>query len=141
MAASTRRSQDNFNPRTPHGVRRPAERRRLLSQQISIHAPHTGCDSDIPIGHNLFNISIHAPHTGCDTKIFMRVRTICIFQSTHPTRGATIIAQIHKANFNYFNPRTPHGVRHEEIKSLLDAFVFQSTHPTRGATGRAWCHL
>ena len=34
-----------FNPRTPHGVRPHRPTRRYRALQVSIHAPHTGCDS------------------------------------------------------------------------------------------------
>ena len=37
---------------------------------------------------NMF-ISIHAPHTGCDTGNVTKEVDQCEFQSTHPTRGAT----------------------------------------------------
>ena len=79
-------------------------------------------------------ISIHAPHTGCDT-LCRRIRGgACSFQSTHPTRGATngdYHADVYELNFN---PRTPHGVRRYAL--YLDGVkkLFQSTHPTRGAT-------
>ena len=79
----------HFNPRTPCGVRptavvvsmiipifqsthpmRGATRHRktiLLIYQISIHAPHAGCDVDTTaIYLRLSEISIHAPHAGCD---------------------------------------------------------------------------
>ena len=81
---------------------------------------------------NMF-ISIHAPHTGCDTGNVTKEVDQCEFQSTHPTRGATYtliksnkggLISIHaphtgcdplshaaSANTYDFNPRTPHGVR------------------------------
>ena len=34
-----------------------------------------------------------------------------VFQSTHPSRGATISVPITPSLLAYFNPRTPHGVR------------------------------
>ena len=35
------------------------------------------------------DISIHAPREGCDLKIVSYDPHTCIFQSTHPVRGAT----------------------------------------------------
>ena len=79
------------------------------------------------------------------------------FQSTHPTRGATIRTTNYERGKMHFNPRTPHGVRlsgqqiMREVKcisihaphtgcdgpsqsSRIRGMEFQSTHPTRGAT-------
>ena len=102
---------------------------------ISIHAPHAGCDGTAAPGNarcRNFNprtpcgvrpqlrlgltqrslISIHAPHAGCD----MAFRSLSInglsFQSTHPMRGATLAGRA----------RTQASI------------LFQSTHPMRGAT-------
>ena len=56
----------SFNPRTPHGVRLPLILCISLLLLVSIHAPHTGCDVTQPSKPNRR-----------------------LFQSTHPTRGAT----------------------------------------------------
>ena len=79
-----------------------------------------------------------------------------VFQSTHPSRGATcpsnsriacIIISIHAPltgcdprRNRYpqpptnFNPRTPHGVRLRDLTAITSSLQFQSTHPSRGAT-------
>ena len=130
----------NFNPRTPQGVR---------------HDPAGA-------GQNLYQISIHAPHKGCDSRVARTRRLPCGFQSTHPTRGATpkswatpersriSIHAPHKGcdsssamvlyNLSDFNPRTPQGVRRLDSCVQLFTALFQSTHPTRGATKKdvAW---
>ncbi|VEJ36336.1 Uncharacterised protein [Aedoeadaptatus ivorii] len=80
---------NNFNPRTPHGVR-------LALLVFSIFSPL---------------ISIHAPHTGCDRLARRKICTPSGFQSTHPTRGATGWLGVRSARLPDFNPRTPHGVR------------------------------
>ena len=101
----------HFNPRTPHGVRR----------EITIYK------------HKSRDISIHAPLTGCDQTGLLTGAENLIFQSTHPSRGATCSACLfthrhfisihapltgcdaqgflHRYRKRYFNPRTPHGVR------------------------------
>ena len=57
---------------------------------ISIHAPHTGCDARATARAIIDRqISIHAPHTGCDKGVKMKIDQAILFQSTHPTRGAT----------------------------------------------------
>ena len=35
---------ENFNPRTPYGMRQSKNRRKEVKNMISIHAPLTGCD-------------------------------------------------------------------------------------------------
>ena len=127
----------HFNPRTPHGVRHGVLGGQRQVYWISIHAPHTGCDS--------------IKQTSTDTTYK--------FQSTHPTRGATLFVVFIATARSDFNPRTPHGVRPpyimmklEDLKISIHAphtgcdnhgfrptavcLRFQSTHPTRGATSR-----
>ena len=92
------------------GATSPRSPRRLLSI-ISIHAPHTGCDSDRAQAPEGGAISIHAPHTGCDA-----TPSTTAWKSTN------------------FNPRTPYGVRLKHCSKGLLITPFQSTHPIRGAT-------
>ena len=90
-AASSIRSDTNFNPRTPRGVRPGVGfNRAAATKEISIHAPREGCDKcGYPISYfwSNFNprtprgvrraesiddvwaviISIHAPREGCDS--------------------------------------------------------------------------
>ena len=127
-------SSRHFNPRTPHGVRRLEGWQESCEKTISIHAPLTGCD----------------PTTMTISKLST------IFQSTHPSRGATTGFRIGTTTRTYFNPRTPHGVRQifSMFTSIYNNFnprtphgvrpglekatsswsLFQSTHPSRGAT-------
>ena len=59
-----------------------------------------------------------------------------VFQSTHPSRGATISARPICMRMLNFNPRTPHGVRQLNLDWILETVKFQPTHPSRGATRR-----
>ena len=79
---------------------------------ISIHAPRVGCDGSQSSNLVLSQISIHAPRVGCDIAVFP------------PCMGR-----------NYFNPRTPCGVRLFGAEVNSQTFGFQSTHPVWGATG------
>ena len=125
---------DDFNPRTPCGVRLP------------------------PRGHpqSCSNISIHAPLAGCDNFESHTILSACLFQSTHPLRGATetiwesgltqrisihaplagcdIPAYLSGRVPEHFNPRTPCGVRRGGADRRAKRHEFQSTHPLRGAT-------
>ena len=103
------------------------------------------------------DISIHAPIVGCDKRRVPSIGPELIFQSTHPSWGATCRKHADYAdcnNFNprthrgvrplpspvavymliYFNPRTHRGVRHWIVNFIRKADVFQSTHPSWGAT-------
>ncbi len=102
----------DFNPRTPHGVR-----------QFVTKCPKT-----------VIFISIHAPLTGCDDSRLEVCAMRIVFQSTHPSRGATSAAGLCMIIMMYFNPRTPHGVRHQTQLVIYCIGLFQSTHPSRGAT-------
>ena len=58
-----------------------------------------------------------------------------IFQSTHPSWGATLYNLSLSSFLEHFNPRTHRGVRH--VVNFIDDenHKFQSTHPSWGATG------
>ena len=101
----------NFNPRTPCGVRHYICDPENEDSDISIHAPHAGCDTIIFHFCRFLRISIHAPHAGCDISSVGFAKTI-----------------------NYFNPRTPCGVRPGGRYQGAAVGRFQSTHPMRGAT-------
>ena len=126
--------QDDFNPRTPCGVRQvvlliystcvifqsthpvrgatPWGRNWRPVPRISIHAPRAGCDDALAVRCVMApGISIHAPRAGCD----LRRPGDCHCKPD-------------------FNPRTPCGVRLESLLSLSIILPFQSTHPVRGAT-------
>ena len=124
----------HFNPRSPHGERRPRHGPHPRRMVISIHAPRTGSDKgDDLLRVWLDEISIHAPRTGSDVGKDRRLRGV-----------------------PYFNPRSPHGERlfigfraQDDIRISIhaprtgsdgdnlfrySADAFQSTLPARGAT-------
>ena len=105
-------------------------------------------------------ISIHAPRTGSDEKCLRTGTTTLLFQSTLPARGATRESPCRASIQAYFNPRSPHGERHnggwrgvprlgisiraprtgsDPVATLKrgDQGEFQSTLPARGATSTA----
>ena len=78
-----------FNPRTHRGVRPEGVFDFLTFYQISIHAPIVGCD---------ISTNTHILHQA-------------LFQSTHPSWGATRDNQLGVMISANFNPRTHRGVR------------------------------
>ena len=124
---------DNFNPRTPCGVRPDPAGVPHPGETISIHAPRAGCDTErqqdsrekilfqsthpvrgatIPYMTSLTgkDISIHAPRAGCDRRPAHRRRQTGI--SIHaPRAGCDSCGFWRRFLHRYFNPRTPCGVR------------------------------
>ena len=81
---------ENFNPRTPYGMRQGMWSVCTQPMFISIHAPLTGCDI-----------------------VYLAMKTErLIFQSTHPLRDATRYKGNRESKHQNFNPRTPYGMRH-----------------------------
>ena len=124
----------DFNPRTPRGVRQ--DFKTCLAEYINFN-PRT------PRG---------VRHVVLETS-----NGVYLFQSTHPSRGATCggclrrppprFISIHaplagcdrvlpefREKKHDFNPRTPCGVRRVNRPPMLSTAKFQSTHPLRGAT-------
>ena len=80
------------------------------------------------------DISIHAPLTGCDLQHQKKQRERLRFQSTHPLRDATRFTVSCVVLHLYFNPRTPYGMRRSRQIRRGKVIWFQSTHPLRDAT-------
>ncbi len=78
----------------------------LIYREVSIHAPHMGCDDSAAVLKSIDEVSIHAPHTGCDVLAMADI----------------------KSTFS-FNPRIPHGMRREAFINDDLGMLFQSTHP------------
>ena len=57
-----------------------------------------------------------------------------IFQSTRPSRGATLTMISTAPPVAHFNPRAPRGARLVDIEVEGNVVTFQSTRPSRGAT-------
>ena len=73
----------------PHEGCDREQRKKAGEILISIHAPHEGCDREQRKKAGEILISIHAPHEGCDRKTYGGIGYQAGFQSTHPMRGAT----------------------------------------------------
>ena len=147
---------EDFNPRTPCGVRRifiydptraevfqsthPMRGATAASFTVAstMHFnPRTPCGvrpATIAGDLRWDGISIHAPHAGCDFLTVKDTPELLIFQSTHPMRGAT-----EETSFPQFgidiSIHAPHAGCDVVGRYVHQtAFLFQSTHPMRGAT-------
>ena len=123
----------DFNPRTPCGVR--LETRMRVSKPIKFQSTHplrgaTITRTPARRGHG---ISIHAPLAGCDMERLTKRLDNGI--SIHaPLAGCDHGIVEPRLERDYFNPRTPCGVRRARMRYLRYGKQFQSTHPLRGAT-------
>ena len=126
--------QNNFNPRTPRGVRRALQRRHgTVGWHFNPRTPRGVrlLKYYLPIREK--EISIHAPREGCDMGMTCIDRTDEHFNPRTP-RGVRLGAnQVNRGPFN-FNPRTPRGGPRRPLHSSAITSIFQSTHPARGAT-------
>ena len=126
---------DNFNPRTPCGVRPAVSRYGFREHHtISIHAPRAGCDLSQPSScqpNSDFN-----PRTPCGVRRAdsSPVTSAPIFQSTHPVRGATS-GRRRGQDGRGISIHAPRAGCDKGCASIVSVIVrFQSTHPVRGAT-------
>ena len=128
----------DFNPRSPHGERRPPSMWTQMATSISIHAPRTGSDSK-PARSGGIGLSFQStlPARGATVMRCTRTPRAKSFQSTLPARGATTFASQRVQAASYFNPRSPHGERRSTSTPRWSAPRFQSTLPARGATDAA----
>ena len=146
--------RDNFNPRTPRGVRLAPHAGGGAAIPISIHAPREGCDFAPRNDGGMWVISIHAPREGCDHRRYPGLHGEPTFQSTHPARGATITSpyfpvdgaiSIHApregcdtvgimlpVGYEDFNPRTPRGVRREAHYDWSASYIISIHAPREG---------
>ena len=116
--------------------------------EISIHAPHTGGDKELADINRRSKISIHAPHTGGDVgsipnrpchlnfnprpphggrrRTAWRVWELLKFQSTPPTRGATMVVCV-QAVVPVISIHAPH-TGGDPALTITDAWEVISIH-------------
>ena len=87
----------------------------VMVARISIHAPRTGSDEGATEYYKEMLISIHAPRTGSD-----------IFNSL-----------LDLAN-DYFNPRSPHGERQENLAGYAKKQEISIHAPRTGSDSCVW---
>ena len=102
---------DNFNPRPPHGGRRPGGRATDRDVTISIHAPRMGGDEYLIISGCALSISIHAPRMGGDYGPCREDHTVSYFNPRPPHGGRQVTGAPLPPMAENFNPRPPHGGR------------------------------
>ena len=93
--SNVRRTQQNFNPRSPWGERQFWSGFGLTAYEISIHAPRGGSDlTEAAPEVRPEPISIHAPRGGSDLLSRHPRAKFKRFQSTLPVGGATVLVPL-----------------------------------------------
>ena len=126
--------RENFNPRTPCGVRLDRIRLNSFFYTISIHAPRVGCDCAAYAGSPQppdFN-----PRTPCGVRRspLHHPGSYRRFQSTHPVWGATTLFDRFRRAGPFQSTHPVWGATHAGRGSRPGPERFQSTHPVWGAT-------
>ena len=155
-ARSTETRMDDFNPRTPCGVRLMHGRALLEMNEFQSTHPLRGATATVaqhPAGTSTFQsthplrgatqenrralrhlpISIHAPLAGCDMVCASALARALNFNPRTPC-GVRPKLPASAWQKGHFNPRTPCGVRPAPWRICVKNGAFQSTHPLRGAT-------
>ena len=102
---------ENFNPRTPYGMRQIHARSCVPEYSISIHAPLTGCDKR---KENKKDERIYFnPRTPYGMRLVWHKQVQRLYTNFNPRTpyGMRHGVGIDKQNFGDFNPRTPYGMR------------------------------
>ena len=124
----------NFNPRAPYGARPKQSPRMQQESMISIHAPHTGRDEWTPYGTKTMRVfQSTRPIRGATSCALKLSSTRMVFQSTRPIRGATVFSTPHTSPGVNFNPRAPYGARLAD-NGVVCACIIISIHAPH--TGR-----
>ena len=146
----------NFNPRLPRGRRLSADSRACSPSDFNPRLPRGRRHSLFAAVRFAHHISIHASLAGGDKSLLRRQGRHAGFQSTPPSREATVAQRFARetglfqstppsreatsasaAGFSappHFNPRLPRGRRHLADLLADQKPVFQSTPPSREAT-------
>ena len=126
---------NNFNPRTPRGVRRPAAWFKIGTGPFQSTHPARGATCKLGGGRKMTpNISIHAPREGCDRLLWMLLLPTQI--SIHAPREGCDGQRV--CIWGYpkdFNPRTPRGVRPSASRPAIIPFSISIHAPREGCDG------
>ena len=101
----------NFNPRTPRGVRRSGCGTSQCPPRFQSTHPARGATTGMPWRSSMERFQSTHPARGATEAVRAEPPPLPLFQSTHPARGATLGDLWLVRAPDYFNPRTPRGVR------------------------------
>ena len=118
-----------FNPRSPRGERQGRKGLPSLTHDFNPRSPRG--ERLESRHHGLFfpGISIHAPLAGSDRSADYRGNELHTFQSTLPSRGATLLRFRGWRSPRNFNPRSPRGERRHHLRVCIRSFHFNPRSP------------
>ena len=129
---SRSRASLHFNPRTPRGVRPVPSPTGWASLKFQSTHPARGATCKLGGGRKMTpNISIHAPREGCDRLLWMLLLPTQI--SIHAPREGCDGQRV--CIWGYpkdFNPRTPRGVRPSATRPAIIPFSISIHAPREG---------
>ena len=127
----------NFNPRSPHGERRPFSGREARRHpHFNPRSPHGERRDAVAHGWSHGRFQSTLPARGAT--LFRALRRAHIVISIHaPRTGSDLHSTRTPSRRGHFNPRSPHGERLTRLMMARRHGPFQSTLPARGATRAA----
>ena len=123
----------NFNPRTPHGVRRLTTSRQTKIQNFNPRTPHGVRPLPTLKTPPKIDFNPRTPH-GVRQRLEYFLEHRHRFQSTHPSRGATYTVRWMNDFTEFQSTHPSRGATSVYAYFLAPNVAFQSTHPSRGAT-------
>ena len=102
---------ENFNPRTPCGVRRGCCLG--VTDSFLFQSTHSMRSATQETGESLNSYVFQSTHSMRSATIssVLHISKLSLFQSTHSMRSATAGSRFSTSASEHFNPRTPCGVR------------------------------
>ena len=125
--------RQNFNPRSPRGERPPQTGGQSVIHYFNPRSPRGERLSIITSGYCSLIFQSTLPSRGATLEAIKYADTVII--SIHaPLAGSDNSADSQRASPENFNPRSPRGERQLVPVSKMRSVEFQSTLPSRGAT-------
>ena len=128
-----------FNSRTPCGVRHATNANNQATACFNSRIPCGVRLTSVTSTTRHFNVSIHAPHAGCDVR-GAKACDACLVSIHAPRAGCDDVETHRHTRDRGFNSRTPCGVRPRSPATHTSLTRFQFTHPVRGATAHTPRH-
>ena len=124
-----------FNPRSPHGERLTLLNINSTASEFQSTLPAWGATRQKWNYHHSRIISIHAPRMGSDQELCL-CSALCDNFNPRSPHGERHNGTLHSVPDSHFNPRSPHGERLLVKRIMAVLPPFQSTLPAWGATLR-----
>ena len=126
---------NNFNPRTPRGVRLSGLFQSFSNWRFQSTHPARGATRHIQGKQYSKEISIHAPREGCDGRCWTMAWSSTVIPIHAPREGCDPGGRACTGLLTDFNPRTPRGVRRPGAGRLHHQMPISIHAPREGCDG------